>query len=154
MVRDYVDQLYRPAAAAARALNGDHSGAREFAAWKHHVREGWRAVHVEHVESFEVPDSPEVGDQVSVRAFVSLGGLSPEDVDVQLVYGSVGHDDALVDTSVSSLTQVESYDAGRHRYEGSVDLGRTGAFGYTVRILPRDERLATTAELGLVATAG
>ncbi len=154
MVRDYVEQLYRPAAVAAHALNGDHTGAREFAAWKHQVREGWHAVHVEHVESFEVPDSPEVGDHVSVRAFVSLGSLSPDDVDVQLVHGSVGGNDALENIQLTSLTPVESYDAGRHRYEGSVDLGRTGAFGYTVRILPKDERLATTAELGLVATAG
>ena len=54
MVRDYVDQLYRPAAVAARGLNGEHAGARAFAEWKHHVRAGWPDVHVEHVESHGV----------------------------------------------------------------------------------------------------
>jgi starch phosphorylase len=154
MVRDYVDQLYRPAAVAARGLNGEHAGARAFAEWKHQVRAGWPGVHVEHVESHGVSSSPEVGDEVSVRAYVSLGALSPEDVDVQLVHGAVGHDDTLVDVSTSSLSAVEAYDGGRQRYEGAVNLRRTGPFGYTVRILPRHPQLATTAELGLVATAG
>ena len=35
-----------------------------------------------------------------------------------------------------------------------MNLRRTGPFGYTVRILPKHPQLATTAELGLVATAG
>ena len=153
MVRDYVEELYRPAALSSRSLNGSHQGAREFAHWKQGVRSGWPAVHVEHVESHGVSASPEVGDEVSVRAFVSLGGLAPSDVDVQLVFGSVSHDDALVDVSTTSLAPVEAYDGGRHRYEGSVTLGRTGPFGYTVRILPRNERLASSAELGLVANA-
>ena len=154
MVRDYVDQLYRPAAVAARGLNGEHAGARAFAEWKHRVRAGWLGVHVEHVESHGVSSSPEVGDEVSVRAYVSLGALSPEDVDVQLVRGAVGHDDTLVDVVTSSLSAVEAYDGGRQRYEGAVHLRRTGPFGYTVRILPKHPQLATTAELGLVATAG
>jgi starch phosphorylase len=153
MVRDYVEELYRPAALSSRSLNGSHQGAREFAHWKQGIRSGWPAVHVEHVESHGVSASPEVGDEVSVRAFVSLGGLAPSDVDVQLVFGSVSHDDALVDVSTTSLAPVEAYDGGRHRYEGSVTLGRTGPFGYTVRILPRNERLASPAELGLVANA-
>ena len=109
------------------------------------------AVHVEHVESHGVSASPEVGDEVSVRAFVSLGGLAPSDVDVQLVFGSVSHDDALVDVSTTSLAPVEAYDGGRHRYEGSVTLGRTGPFGYTVRVVPKHDLLASPAELGVVA---
>ena len=38
MVRDYVRQLYAPAAANARALNSDYAGAAELAAWKERVR--------------------------------------------------------------------------------------------------------------------
>ena len=38
MVRDYVRQLYAPAAANARALNSDFVGARDLAHWKDRVR--------------------------------------------------------------------------------------------------------------------
>jgi starch phosphorylase len=151
MVRDYVRQLYAPAAQTGRALNSDYRGATELAAWKMRVRSGWHAVRVEHVESSGVGDSPEVGSRLTVRAFVSLGDLSPSDVDVQLVHGHVNGADQLVDTSVVPLDVGESYEGGRHRFDGSVELDHSGAFGYTVRVVPRHARLASPAELGVVA---
>ena len=151
MVRDYVRQLYSPAAGTARRLNSDYAGAAELAAWKKKVRAGWDGVRVEHVESSGVSDAPEVGDQMSVRAFIALGSLSPEDVDVQLVHGRSTGEDDLVDTTVASLSVAESYDGGRHRFDGDLLLDHSGAFGYTVRVIPRNDLLASTAELGIVA---
>lgn len=151
MVRDYVRQLYTPSALTGRALNSDYAGATELAAWKKKVKSGWSGVRVEHVESSGVSDAPEVGDQMSVRAFVALGGLSPEDVDVQLVHGRSTGEDELVETTVLSLKAAESYDGGRHRFDGDLLLDHSGAFGYTVRVIPRNDLLASTAELGVVA---
>ena len=151
MVEDYVNTLYVPAAVSGRAVNSDFDGARELAKWKHVVRAGWPSVHVEHVESHGVAATPEIGSTMSVRAFVSLGSLSPDDVDVQLVHGTVAHDDDLVNTEIAHLEVTESYDDGRHRYEGSVELNRTGPFGYTVRVLPNNDLLSSAAEMGVVA---
>jgi starch phosphorylase len=44
-------------------------------------------------------------------------------------------------------------DDGLFRFEGEVPLGRTGPFGYTVRVLPRHDLLIHPAETRLVATA-
>jgi starch phosphorylase len=151
MVRDYVRKLYAPAAITARALNSDYHGAAELSAWKQRVRSGWHGVRVEHVESSGVGDAPEVGATLTVRAFVSLGELSPEDVDVQLVHGVINSEDDLVDTAVESLAVAEGYEGGRHRFDGSVQLDHSGAFGYTVRVVPRNALLASPAELGVVA---
>ena len=153
MVSDYVRQLYTPAATTSRALNSDYAGAAKLAAWKKKVKGGWPAVRVEHVESSGVGDAPEVGDTMSVRAFVSLGDLSPVDVDVQLVHGRSNGEDDLVDTTIDSLTVAESYEAGRHRFDGDVVLDHSGSFGYTVRVIPRNDLLASPAELGVVALA-
>jgi starch phosphorylase len=152
MVGDYVHKLYAPAAASSRTLNGNYSGAHDLAEWKQRVVAAWPAVRVDHVDSAGVGDSPEVGATMSVHAFVSLGELSPDDVDVQVVHGRVREEqDEIVDATVSSLKLVESYEANRHRFDGSVTLTTTGSFGYTVRVVPRHERLASVAELGLIA---
>ena len=45
----------------------------------------------------------------------------------------------------------ESYQGGRHRFDGTVTLARSGAFGYTVRVVPRHASLVSPAELGVVA---
>ncbi|RZS87067.1 starch phosphorylase [Motilibacter rhizosphaerae] len=153
MVRDYVLQLYAPAAASTRALGSDLSGAKALAAWKGEVRGGWHGVRVDHVETEGIGDAPEVGSVLQVKAFVSLGALTPADVEVQLVHGRVDADDQLTDVAVAPLVLAESYEGGRARYEGTLPLARTGAFGYTVRVLPAVARLASPAELGLVANA-
>jgi starch phosphorylase len=69
---------------------------------------------------------------------------------VQVVHGRIQHEDDLVDTTVADLGHVETYEGGRHRFEGRVGLATTGPFGYTVRVLPRNEHLASPAELGRV----
>jgi starch phosphorylase len=149
MVRDYTLGLYAPAARSAVQLNHDFTGARELAAWKRRVRAAWKGVRVDHVESSGVGDAPELGSTLEVRAFVSLGELKPDDVDVQVVHGRVDEHDQLTGSQVVSLRHAEAYEGGRHRYVGEIKLERTGPFGYTTRIVPRHRLLADSAEMGL-----
>ncbi len=151
MLREYVARLYIPTARAAAALDGDHAMARSLAAWKTRVRRAWPAVSIEQVEAGGVGDAPELGATLSVQAYVCTGDLEPGDVEVQVVHGRVGDDDGLRDPQVTELVLAESYAGGRHRFAGAVVLDRTGAFGYSVRVLPRHDLLVTPAELGLVA---
>ncbi|HEX6515328.1 MAG TPA: alpha-glucan family phosphorylase [Nocardioidaceae bacterium] len=154
MVREYVDRLYVPSAESSRALDGAFEGARSLAAWKDRVRRLWPEVSIDHVESEGVADSPEIGDTLHVRVFASLGSLTPDDVDVQLVHGRLRGEEELVDTRVASLQLAETYEAGRHRFEGSVALATAGPFGYTVRVLPKNPHLVSPAELGCVTLPG
>jgi starch phosphorylase len=151
-VRDYVRELYAPAAHTSRELNSDYTGARELAQWKQHVRGAWDSVRVEHVESEGVGDAAEVGATLAVHAYVALGDLSADDVEVQVVHGRPGADDDLLDQRTATMHVVESYEGNRHRFDADVPLDRSGPFGYTVRAVPRNRSLASVAELGLVST--
>ena len=153
MVRDYVTRLYAPAADNTRTLTATEHGARDLAGWKAHVRGAWSQVRVEHVEAEGVGDTVEVGGVLRVHAYVALGDLAPGDVQVQLVHGRVDAEDDLVDAATIPLTLTESYDGGRHRFDGQVELGRSGPFGYTVRVVPTHPLLVAPAELGVVALA-
>jgi starch phosphorylase len=152
MVRDYVSTLYSPAGESSHRLNSTYDGARELAQWKQKVRAAWPSVRVDHVEAHGIGDIPQLGATVDVRAFVSLGDLKPEDVDVQVLHGRVDSADQITDAASVSLSLAESYDGNRHRFSGDLKLDRTGPFGYTVRVLPKHEMLASVAELGLAAT--
>jgi starch phosphorylase len=151
MVRDYVVQLYSPAAASAQTMAADgFAGARDLAAWTARVRAAWPRVHVSHVESGGVADAPELGQQLELRAVVDLGDLTPDDVVVQVAYGVVDEHDELSEPEFAELSRVAHSD-GAWRYEGAVPLQRRGAFGYTVRVLPRHPSFASPAELDLIA---
>ncbi len=155
MVREYVERLYVPAARAESSVSADdYAPARGLAAWTARVRRAWPEVHVAHVESGGVDASPHVGEELRVRAFVELGELASEDVAVELLHGRPRAGEELADVEVVPL-ELESHDLGRPAvYTGSVRFERAGAFGYTVRVVPRHPLLASHAELGLVALAG
>jgi starch phosphorylase len=152
MLRDYVLDLYAPAAVSGRRLSAeDHAAAKALAAWKLRVAKLWQGVAVEHVESSGLGQSTQLGARLSVRATVELGGLEPGDVAVEVVYGRVGDTDTLIDPSYLELTQVENIEGGRIRFTGEVPLDRPGAFGYSVRVVPKHELFASRADMGLVA---
>lgn len=150
MVREYVERLYTPAAHAHRAM--DAESARALAGWKARVRAAWHAVTVDHVETSVTATTAQLGTTLGLRVRVGLGGLKPEDVEVQAVSGRVDEEDRITDAAAVALKPVGVPDGdGRWVYEGPLTLDRTGPFGYTVRILPGHRLLASGAELGLVA---
>ncbi|MFN2523406.1 MAG: alpha-glucan family phosphorylase [Mycobacteriales bacterium] len=154
MVRDYVHELYAPAAAASRELAASSFGpAREVARWRADVQARWGDVRVVHVEAGGVGDAPQVGARLEVRAVVDLGGLQPSDVTGQAAYGRVDESDQLRTPTYVVLASAGAGDDGLQRYEGEVPLERAGSFGYTVRVLPHSDRLPGDADLGLMVTA-
>jgi starch phosphorylase len=154
MVRDYVNQLYTPAAVSSRAMLADsYASAKDLAAWRAGLGTKWSSVRVGHVETIGESDNPEVGNVLGVRASVDLGGLEVGDVTVQVVFGRADDYDLLHDIATGVLSPVGVGEDGQHRFEGTVPLGRTGSFGYTVRVLPSHPSLVNPAELGLVVNA-
>jgi len=156
MVRDYVAELYEPAAAAADARSADgHRRARDLAAWKRRVVDGWREVAVGDIASESL--TADLGSNRRVSADVALGPLGPADVHVQLVHGPVGPTDELTDTSITTMDLVDPGSIwpplGGHRYEGAFTCERAGRYGFTVRVVPAHPDLSTYAELGRVAWA-
>lgn len=153
MVREYVERLYVPAAHAERAITADdYRPARELSAWKSHVVHEWPNVAVSHVESGGV-QSPQVGDELTVRAHVHLAGLSPDDVLVEVAFGRARNGDDLVEVRRQPL-HLAHHEFGQPAvFDGTVALERSGSFGYTVRVTPKHELLANPAELGLIAVA-
>ncbi len=158
MLRDYVNDLYVPAGQSARTASADaNAGAKELAAWRERVGKNWGSVRVTHVDASGIGDTPSLGSTMQVRAVVALESLTPDDVDVQVVYGRVDETDDIKGGQIVSLqpgaAPENPHEAHDHAvvFEGSVPLASTGAFGYAVRVLPRHRLLASPAELGLMA---
>jgi starch phosphorylase len=155
MVAEYVHRLYAPAGESSEQMAADNfAAARALAAWRRKVESSWDAVAVLHVESQLAGSASDaqLGSTLTLRAEVALGDLTPDDVEVQAVFGSVAPDDRLSDIATADLQPVPNGDS-TYRYEGEIPLDRTGTYGYTVRVLPKNDLLASPAELGLVASA-
>jgi starch phosphorylase len=153
MVRDYVQKLYVPAAGSTRAMAVEgYAPARDEAAWRSHLLQNWSSVRVAHVEATGGGDTPQIGSTLDLRAEVELPGLAPADIEVQAAYGRVDDADGLHEVTTVPMAH-EHTDGSRHWFTATLPLERTGAFGYTVRVLPHSERMADPAELGVVSSA-
>lgn len=152
MVREYVDSYYAPAAtSAARAYADEFQRAKDLAGYRSRLAASWPFVRVSDCEASLSTggETPIIGDRVEVTATVALGGLEPSDVDVQAVVGRVGDTDELTEVVAVSMRP-----DGDQQYVAEVTLPHAGALGFTVRVLPRHDLLATPAELGKVVSAG
>ncbi|MDJ0357898.1 alpha-glucan family phosphorylase [Paenarthrobacter sp. PH39-S1] len=154
MVQDYVTRLYEPAALSGRAARADgYVQAKELAAWTGRVRAAWPRLVVEHVDSLGVTDEPQIGDTITVQAYVALDSLTPRDVSVETAYGRALDSDELSETTMAVLDRSEDLGQGRYLFSGDIVIDRSGSFGYTVRVLPKHAALANKAELGLIINA-
>ena len=151
MVRDYVERLYLPAAMSNAELTAaNYALASDLSEWKERVRKAWSEVRVDHVESEGAADVITAGTNVEVRAFVSLGELRPDDVFVEVLSGRVDSDDRIQDPTSTPMQAVEQYEQNRWKFQGSLSVDHNGAFGYTVRLLPRHAGMVAPVEMGLM----
>ncbi len=150
MVREYVGNLYAPAAASAAAVAADDfRGARDLAAYRQRLRSHWTRVRVVDFELASAESvAPELGASVRARADIDHGDLGPSDVEVQLVSGRVDSSGELYDLVVHPMKHL-----GNGGYEVETPLPYAGSLGYTVRVLPKHDLLTTPAELGRVVLA-
>ncbi|AXK44702.1 alpha-glucan family phosphorylase [Brachybacterium saurashtrense] len=149
MVRDYVTDLYLPAARAASAFTADPALAGEFTAWKETIQREWHAVAVRGAE-LEGADGGAVrtGAEITLRADVELGALRDTDVLVEAVLGEIGPGDEIIEPQLIPLQREED-----GRWVARFALTAPGRVGCTVRVTPQHPVLASRAELGLVTTA-
>jgi starch phosphorylase len=152
MVRDYVEELYEPTARHAdRLVADDFKPARELAAWKARVLAAWEGVEILSVETDVSVAS--LGTDRTVEAEVTLGSLTADDVEVQLVHGPVGQHDEIEHPTITTMTPIDENGSGSLRYRGSFSCDAAGRYGFTVRVVPSHPDLITSVELGRVAWA-
>ena len=154
MVREYVEGYYLPAAARqTRRLADRAAGARQFAAWLERMREAWPAVRIESVED-RLPESVEVGQEVTMSARIDLNGLAPEDVAVQLLIGRIDANGEIVEPRVVPMIPAQGVGPAVEFQVRSVPCPDSGLHGYTIRVLPRHPDLEPDVIPGLIEWAG
>ncbi|MBV7431890.1 alpha-glucan family phosphorylase [Dermabacteraceae bacterium P13115] len=148
MVRDYVEQLYVPAATAAYEFVKDSGLAVSFSEYKARVADAWPGVQVSELRLEETNGSAPVatGEELTLTARVELGALSDSDVVVEAAVGALNDEGEMAKPSFIPLTRQES-----GRYAARFAITDPGNYGYTVRVVPTHPALMSSAELGMLA---
>lgn len=150
MVSDYTIKAYVPNHERSQRM-GENSfkRARELSRWQDELRAKWPNVKINEVHT-DSQQQLSIGDRVRVEARVTLGDLTPDEVQVEAWYGSLGAERTIKDASSLPLTHMGSDEKDVHSYEGHVECSQPGQFGFAVRVLPFHEDLRDPFDLGLV----
>jgi starch phosphorylase len=152
MIAEYVERFYLPTARRFKQLSaGDIRNIEEIAGWKRKLRDHWDEVQVVEMTAPAGLDA-QIGKPFQISARVKLGAIAPNDVDVQIYHGALDAKDELHDVDVLSMTHQEAAD-GVHRYVCNVPFKTSGRYGYTVRVIPRHERVLVPNEVQLIRWA-
>ncbi len=153
MVRDYVTQLYAPAARAAGRV-AESNVAEQLAHWKDKVRQAWPGVAVTSIE-VHLPTTVEVGQTHLFETAVRLNGLEPSDVAVELVAGDVNAADELRNVRIRRFEKCADcpVEGDSATFRLDVASQSPGLVGFTVRVVPDHPLLASRSEMGLSAVA-
>jgi starch phosphorylase len=157
MVRQYAEQFYAPALQRWQELvTPDVRAAKDLAAWKRRVTEGFGSIRVESVTDNvdSTGGGAHVGKEMRVEALVHLGPLSPADLRVELYYGLLDQDGQLNVGQALPMEQVGPEADRRARYAVSMPCIHSGMTGYTVRVLPQHPTLGNGKEMAMIRWAG
>ncbi|MCF8083351.1 MAG: alpha-glucan family phosphorylase [Deltaproteobacteria bacterium] len=148
MASEYERRFYLPAARNADDLTKDKAGeARQLADQRQRLLSLWEDIRIE-TPVREKRGPFHVGDTFKLHTVVTLGALVPEEVEVELYYGTLKGVDALKSSATQSMSVEEDLGSGRFRYGCTMTCQEAGRYGLTARVVPRgDARIQFTPKL-------
>jgi len=152
MLRDYVRQYYLPAHnISSRLMAGNLAQARELSDHVDRYRAFWHQVRVEGSSSqVAQAGSVSVRSLVRVLARVQLGELIPSEVSVQLYHGPLNALGEMLTGESITMQHAEELGGGGHVFVGAFAPSSSGSHGYSVRVVPHDDRLVTPFLPGMI----
>ncbi|PYL35577.1 MAG: alpha-glucan phosphorylase [Verrucomicrobia bacterium] len=152
MVKEYTERLYIPAARSHEnfAQNGCEP-ATQLSQWKARMRKDWPQVRIHDVQvGNKDRQNILVGESLQVSAHVYLGDVDPNHVRVEAYHGEADNG-GIKNPSVSVLNASGRNGDGSYLYQGLVPASDSGAYGFSVRVVPTHPHLMQSHELRLIA---
>lgn len=151
MVMEYTERHYAEAHRAAVSLTVQGlAGAKDLARHVRLLREKWGGVSIDDVQT-EIGAQVPIRSTVGVKALINLGGLSPEDVRVQVFHGAVSSTGDLTSGRPTDMEPTSKPNGhGQTMFGGDFTVSRSGRNGFSVRVIPREDRLPSPFIPGLI----
>jgi starch phosphorylase len=155
MVQQYAESFYLPASDMCIKLLNEHGqGAKDLAKWQERVAGDWDKVWVFDVKAND-NEPMKAGGSLEVEANVSLGPLSPDDVNVELYSGPLDANGNITQPTRNPMTKTRTQEKTApefpiHSYAGKVKIDSSGQQGFAVRVLPKNANVELRMEPGLI----
>jgi starch phosphorylase len=100
-----------------------------------------------------MPVELKVGDTLTVRAWLDLGMLTPDDLAVELYQGQLDASGEILWPKFIPMSFTGQVQGVRHEFVGAISSQASGRHGYTVCVLPRHPDLGDPYKQGFILWA-
>ena len=153
MLMDYSNMFYFPALKNYRQIfQGNYTEAKSLAAYLGRLRHAWDKLKIVKLESNARPVMQR-GDSLTVSAFLELGDMSPEELQVELYHGAVSNQNREVTNARRTEMKALKQESGLWLFQVQIECTDTGFQGHTVRILPKHSALIHPYRTGFIKWA-
>ena len=157
MLSDYTSKFYIPLCNLHNKYYKDLSDVTQFNTWKTDMYRNWKDIKITQKEDNLNNISIDAGNCISVKCQVELPNIKPEFVSVECYYGKILENGVVEDISIIPMQQVKSKSKNAEtenskifEYETKIELKTGGNYGYTFRVMPKNDMLLDSANMNLV----
>ena len=151
MLVDYTNNYYMPLCKLTKKYYGDIDNVAAFNSWKKDLYTNWKDVKITQTENDLDNITIDAGNKIEVACEVTLPNIDVDNITVQVYYGKILENGIVEDISIipMELTE-ENPEERKYYYTAKIELTTGGNYGYTFRVMPKNEMILEPANLDLI----
>ena len=150
MLVDYTNQYYMPLAKLTKKYYLDIDTVAEYNGWKKDLYRNWKDIKITQTDNFD-NITIDAGNKIEVGCEVELPNIDIENIEVEVYYGKILENGIVENVSIIPMELTDSDEEQRKYYfTAKIELTTGGNYGYTFRVMPKNEMILEPANLDLV----
>lgn len=151
MLTDYTNNYYMPICNLHNKYYKDLTNVAELNEWKNNLVENWNDIEIiqekENLDNITV----DAGNRIDVKCKVKLPNISKDSIEAQVYYGQIQENGIVDNIDIIPMRLIgENIENNEYEYAATVELTTGGNYGYTFRVMPKNNMILESANLNLI----
>ena len=150
MLVDYTNNLYMPLCNLTKKYYENVDNVAEFNLWKKNLYVNWKDIKITQKNNLN-NITMDAGNNIEVRCEVKLPNVDVNNINVECYYGKILDNGVVENVSIIPMKlDNENHEEKVYEYSTKIELKTGGNYGYTFRVMPKNEMILDSENLNLV----
>ncbi len=150
MLVDYTNNLYMPLCNLTKKYYENVDNVAEFNLWKKSLYVNWKDIKITQKNNLN-NITMDAGNNIEVRCEVKLPNVDVSNINVECYYGKILDNGVVENVSIIPMKlDNENHEEKVYEYSTKIELKTGGNYGYTFRVMPKNEMILDSENLNLV----
>ena len=151
MLEDYTTKIYMPLAKLNEKYYSNLENVSSFEKWKENVKEHFNKIEINQSKSNYNDITVDAGNNIKVSCEVKLPNelIDRSSIEPQVFYGKITQNGIVDDIQIKPM-EFEKEENGKNIYSAEIELKTGGDYGYTFRVIPKNDMILEPMNLDLI----